>query len=154
MEMTVTEAKEAFVGLRRINETVKLLPKSAWLIADILVKMRNTIQRIEDTEAKLMKDAGGVRTTDGGMSLQNPVRTSEMTDDEFRKLIQQHSIKVTALTKDLEEIRSQMVVLDIKPIKRDVFSGQTAVHATDLAAIWVLVESEPKNDKTVTDEKD
>jgi hypothetical protein len=126
IKATVQEIRDAFSAFTRMNEEVRLPQKAAWRVARLMGKLKPVVTSFEETQLKLMKDAGG-KANDTGFAITAEPRKDGETEAEYRTRMEEHRIVVDTLFEELKALGKEEVEIDYDPIPLSFFADSDKI---------------------------
>lgn len=120
IETTLSDLYTAHKALRHINEEVRLPARAAYRVSRLLAKMTSQLRSYDESQVKLIVDAGGARTPMGA-ALNPPEKIDGESVSEFQKRLQEDARRRVELTEQLRALGLEVVKIDYDPIPLSFF---------------------------------
>ncbi len=123
IKATVQEVREAFRAFSVGIGTVSLPPKAAWRVARLITKLKPIVRDFEETQRKMLLDAGGVNEG-GAIVLKLSPRKDDEKQEDFDKREAVHVALVTRLNEGMDELTKEEVEIAYDPIPLSLFENE------------------------------
>ena len=125
MKATVQECRDAFKAFSGPGGigSVVLPAKAAWRVSRLISKLKPVVRDFEETQRKLIIDAGG-RESGGMIELKNDPKGKTESDADFKAREAAFLQQINDHTKAVEELTKEEVEVDYESIPLSLFENE------------------------------